>query len=112
MGSSGRWPAMPSTTPSRELTTSVLWLNDRGLDIRCVRLKPYKMGDRVFLDVRQVIPLPEAEAYQVSVREKARRERTSRRRARAWRQSAPGCRLRRSAFPWRAIYVVRIWWKR
>ncbi len=64
---------------SRELTSAVLWLNVRGLDIRCVRLIPYQDDERILLDVQQVIPLPEAEAYQVSVREKSRRERESRR---------------------------------
>jgi len=64
---------------SRELTSAVMWLNERGLDIRCVRLIPYADGGRVLLDVQQVIPLPEAEAYQVRVREKSRRERESRR---------------------------------
>ncbi len=55
---------------SKELTTAVMWLNKRSLDIRCVRLKPYKSGLDVLLDVQQVIPLPEAAAYQVQVREK------------------------------------------
>lgn len=64
---------------SRELTSAVMWLNDSGLDIRCVRLSPYADGDRILLDVQQVIPLPEAEAYQVRVREKSRKERESRR---------------------------------
>ena len=64
---------------SRELTGAVLWLNERGLDIRCVRLIPYRDNERVLLDVQQVIPLPEAEAYQVGVREKSRCERESRR---------------------------------
>lgn len=45
---------------SKELTTSVLWLNDRDLDIRCVRMKPYVNDGRVLVDVQQVIPLPEA----------------------------------------------------
>lgn len=27
---------------SKEITTSVLWLNDHGLDIRCIRLRPYR----------------------------------------------------------------------
>ena len=63
---------------SKELTTTVLWLNQRGLDIRCVRLEPYSDGDRVLLDVQQVIPLPEAEEFQVQVREKAQRERQTR----------------------------------
>ncbi len=60
---------------SRELTTSVLWLLDRDLDIRCVRLQPYKVDNRLLLDIRQVLPLPEAVDYQVKVREKERRER-------------------------------------
>src|ERR1019366_918542 len=28
---------------SKELTTAAMWLNERNIDIRCVRLKPYKM---------------------------------------------------------------------
>lgn len=28
---------------SKELTTAVMWLNERGIDIRCVRMKPYAM---------------------------------------------------------------------
>lgn len=56
---------------SKELTTSVLWLNERDLDIRCVRLKPYALGSEVVIDAQQVVPLPEAEEYQVRVREKA-----------------------------------------
>lgn len=27
---------------SKELTTAVMWLNDRSLDIRCVRMQPYE----------------------------------------------------------------------
>jgi hypothetical protein len=63
---------------SKELTTAVMWLNERNLDIRCVRLKPYKDGNRTLLDVQTVIPLPEAEAYQIQIREKQQKERASR----------------------------------
>jgi hypothetical protein len=62
----------------KELTTAVLWLNQRDLDIRCVRLQPYSDGTRVLLSVQQVIPLPEAEEFQIQVREKALRERKAR----------------------------------
>ncbi len=55
---------------SKELTTAVMWLNDRDLDIRCVRIKPYSDDGRVLIDVQQVIPLPEAAQYQVQIREK------------------------------------------
>lgn len=63
---------------SKELMTSVLWLNAQGLDITCVRLRPYSFDGRVLLDVQQVIPLPEAAEYQVQIREKARQERVAR----------------------------------
>ncbi|MDZ4379916.1 MAG: hypothetical protein U0942_01080 [Parvibaculum sp.] len=63
---------------SRELTTSVLWLIGRDIDVRCVRLQPYDLNGRVLVDVQQIIPLPEAAEYQVQVREKARKEREAR----------------------------------
>jgi hypothetical protein len=63
---------------SKELTTAVIWLNQRGLDIRCIRMSPYKDGNKVLLDIQTVIPLPEAEDYQVKFREKQQKERFSR----------------------------------
>jgi len=63
---------------SRELTTAVMWLNERDIDIRCIRLKPYRDGERLLLDVQQIVPLPEAEEYRVQIREKQKRERTAR----------------------------------
>lgn len=56
---------------SKEITTSVLWLNERDMDIRCVRLRPYAMGSETLIDAQQVLPLPEAEEYQIKLREKA-----------------------------------------
>jgi hypothetical protein len=63
---------------SKELTTSVMWLNERDLDIRCIRLKPYGDNGRVLIDVQQVIPFPEAAEYQVQIRQKERLERKDR----------------------------------
>jgi hypothetical protein len=65
---------------SKELTTAVMWLNERGLDVRCVRMKPYADNGRVLVDVQQVIPLPEAADYIVKIKEKEVRERTARKR--------------------------------
>ena len=59
----------------KELTTAVLWLNDSGLDVTCVQLRPHALDGRTLLDVRQVIPLPEAAAYQTKLKEKAAEER-------------------------------------
>jgi hypothetical protein len=63
---------------SKEITTSVLWLNERELDITCVRLGLYRSGEQLLLNAEQIIPLPEAEGYQVEVRQKRREERGSR----------------------------------
>jgi hypothetical protein len=63
---------------SKEITSSVLWLIDHGIDIRCVRLKPYSLAARLLVDVQQIVPLPEAPQYQFQVREKAQREREAR----------------------------------
>lgn len=65
---------------SRELTTTVLWLRDRGLDVRCVRVRPHQviqeLGPALLLaDVEQVIPLREAEEFQVRLSRKAQEER-------------------------------------
>src|SRR5262249_38918609 len=63
----------------REITTTVLWLTDLyGLDIRCVRLTPYRVGDRLLLDVQQVIPLPEASELTIPLQRKATKERAMR----------------------------------
>ena len=63
---------------SRELTSSVLWLNDKGVDIRCVKMEPFYDGARVLLDIQQVIPLPETEQFQVKVRQKKQKEQAAR----------------------------------
>ena len=69
---------LASANFSKEITTSVLWLNDRDLDISCVRLSLHKVDDKLVLSADQIIPLPEAESYQIEVRQKRREERISR----------------------------------
>ena len=53
----------------RQITTAALWLNDvYGLDIRCVKLTPYRVEGRLLLDVQPVIPLPEAEEFVIKLK--------------------------------------------
>jgi hypothetical protein len=63
---------------SKELTTAVMWLNERQLDIRCIRVVPHNDNGRVLINVQQVIPLPEAGDYQIQIREKEYQERKAR----------------------------------
>ena len=67
---------------TKELTTSVMWLNDLGLDIRCVRMHPYTNDEQTFLDVQTIIPIPEAADYQVRIRKQKQKELESRQSAR------------------------------
>jgi hypothetical protein len=69
---------------SRELTSAVLWLNEQGLDIRCFRLRPYADGGRIFVDVQQLLPLPEASEYFVNLRDKEAETRQVRQREASW----------------------------
>ena len=57
---------------SKELTTAVIWLSEHDIDIRCIKLKPYKLGESVLVDVLQIFPLPEAADYQIRLKEKGR----------------------------------------
>jgi hypothetical protein len=63
---------------SKELTSTALWLNTKRVDVRCVRLKPYKIADRVLVDIQQIIPLPEAIDYQNQLKKKEEEVRQSR----------------------------------
>ena len=62
-----------------EITTTALWLNDVfSTDIRCVRITPYRVQERLLLNVEQVIPLPEAqEITAVRLRRREAATRTS-----------------------------------
>lgn len=56
---------------SKELTTSVLWLSEVGVDIRCVRIRAAEAGGAKYLDIDQVLPLPEATDFMVKAKAKA-----------------------------------------
>lgn len=74
---------------SKEITTTALWLNQLGLDIRCVRLKPYEMNGQVIIDVQQLIPLPEAQEYIIQVGIKQRSEQMAGSRMWTWETFLP-----------------------
>ena len=48
---------------SSELATAVRWLNERGLDIRCIRVRPYENDGQTLLDAQTVIPISEGAGY-------------------------------------------------
>ena len=56
----------------QELTSCVLWLRSFGVDISCVELAPYQIGDgkHLILVPRVIIPLPEAKVYLMGTEKK------------------------------------------
>jgi len=64
-----------SSNFSKELTTSVMWLNDKDIKIKCVRLIPYNDNGKILIDVQQIIPLPEAESYQIKIKQQSEERR-------------------------------------
>jgi hypothetical protein len=63
---------------SKELTTTVLWLNAQLLDIRCVAANLYNLDGQHYLHIEQVIPLPSAADYVVDLaHQRAEQERVA-----------------------------------
>lgn len=68
---------LASANFSQELVATVTWLNKRDLDIRCIRLRPFKLGSRLIVQAEQVIPLVDAGDFEFRVRTKETERRAS-----------------------------------
>lgn len=56
----------------KEVTSTVLWLLDRGIRIQCFKVSPYSYEEKILLDIEQVIPVKEAEDYIIKMADKTR----------------------------------------
>ena len=54
----------------KEVTSTVLWLLDHDVQIRCFKATPYSLGKELFLQIEQIIPLPETAEYMIDAMEK------------------------------------------
>lgn len=62
----------------KEVTSTVLWLrNYHGVDITCIKVTPYKDGEKVYLDVEQIIPMQDIGDYQIRLTAKKQEETVS-----------------------------------
>ena len=94
---------------SPELTTSVMWLNDFGIDIQCIRMHPYNDNGETYLDIQTVIPIPEAQDYQIKIREKKQKERQARSNSRDFTKfnvSVAGQTFETQSKRWMMYYIV------
>jgi hypothetical protein len=58
----------------KEVTSTVLWLLNYGLRVQCFKVTLLKLGEKLLLDVDQIIPIKEAEDYIIKVASKNREE--------------------------------------
>lgn len=65
----------------QEVTSTVVWLRENGIDIRCVRIIPYILQQNgrqeIIIDIDQIIPVPEIEQYQIRLAQKEAEEKQS-----------------------------------
>jgi len=52
----------------KEVTSTVLWLRDHGIDITCIKVTPYKYEEKLFLDVEQILPMQDVDNYRITLK--------------------------------------------
>jgi len=60
----------------KEVTSTVLWLLGHKIQIQCFRAIPYSFQDEIFLQVEQIIPLPETKEFMIDAMEKEQEEKS------------------------------------
>ena len=58
----------------KEVTSSVLWLRNFGIDICCIKVSPYMYNGKLMVEFDQIIPIKEAEEYTIKIAEKKKVE--------------------------------------
>lgn len=61
----------------KEVTSSVMWLLNSGLKMKCFKVTPYEYGGKILLDFDQIIPVKDAEEYTISIAKKTQDENKS-----------------------------------
>lgn len=54
----------------KEVTATALWLLRHGISTQCFKITPYMFGSELLIDVRQIIPVPEAEEFMIGLSSK------------------------------------------
>ncbi len=61
----------------KEVTNTVLWLSQFGVDCQCFKVTPWQAGDELFLNVEQIIPTPEASDFMIGMMAKEAEEKSA-----------------------------------
>ena len=58
----------------REVTAAVLWLLSRGIRAQCFKVTPFAFGEELMIDIKQIIPTPEAADFMIGMSTKDNEE--------------------------------------
>jgi hypothetical protein len=58
----------------KEVTSTVLWLNNFRVRIQCFRATPFAMAEELFLNIEQIIPAKDTEEFTIGLADKAKDE--------------------------------------
>ena len=61
----------------KEVTSTVLWLLNHGIDITCIKVTPYKDDAKLYLDAEQILPIRDIGDYQIRLSAKKQEETSS-----------------------------------
>lgn len=56
----------------KEVTSTVMWMINHNISVKCFKATPYKHGDELLLDIEQIIPVKEAADYYIKMADKAK----------------------------------------
>lgn len=58
----------------KEVTSTVMWLLDHNIKIKCIKVTPYTLEGNVLIDTEQIIPVKDAEDYLIKLANKKQEE--------------------------------------
>ncbi|MBL7766521.1 MAG: DUF4268 domain-containing protein [Chitinophagaceae bacterium] len=58
----------------KEVTSTVLWLLNFKIQLQCMKVTPYQLGELNFLNIEQIIPTKDAQDYIISMTNKVQEE--------------------------------------
>lgn len=58
----------------KEVTSTVLWLMNYSMRIQCFKVTPFALGEELFLNVEQILPIKDTEEFSVSMANKVQDE--------------------------------------
>ena len=61
----------------KEVTNTILWLSQFGVNCQCFKVTPYQAGAELFLNVEQIIPTPEASDFMIGMMAKEAEEKSA-----------------------------------